>query len=128
MEGISTGLSIFLTVAGASAAAAFYKAAFGAAELQCHPMSGGRLSYKLAIGGNVFYIGDEEPEFGNLRPGNAEAASSRIILETRNADVMYENALRNGAVAICPMTTEDDWRIGKLRDPFGHVWEIGYQL
>ncbi|RYG27964.1 MAG: VOC family protein, partial [Chitinophagaceae bacterium] len=45
-----------------------------------------------------------------------------------NADVYYEQAIEGGAEAICPMTTEEDWRIGILKDPFGHTWEIGYPL
>ncbi|RDC62486.1 VOC family protein [Adhaeribacter pallidiroseus] len=39
-----------------------------------------------------------------------------------------EKAIKLGATEICPMTTEEDWRIGKLKDPFGHIWEIGYTL
>lgn len=52
----------------------------------------------------------------------------RIILETQKADEIFENALKFGATAICQITNEEDWRIGKLKDPFGHIWEIGYPL
>lgn len=52
----------------------------------------------------------------------------RIVLQTKNADELFEKAIKFGATQICPMTTEKAWRIGKLKDPFGHVWEIGYVL
>jgi len=41
---------------------------------------------------------------------------------------LFERAIRFGAIEMCPMATEEDWRIGKLKDPFGHIWEIGFTL
>ena len=87
-----------------------------------------KLSSIIEIDKAEFYVGDEEPNNGNLSPDRSLNSPVRIILQTNNADKLYEQAVRLGAEEICPMTTEDDWRIGKLKDPFGHVWEIGYKL
>jgi PhnB protein len=82
----------------------------------------------IEIESAVFYVSDEEPCNGNLNPDLKSNNPIRIILETKNADEIFQKALKFGAAEICPMTTEEDWRIGKLKDPFGHIWEIGYIL
>ncbi len=87
-----------------------------------------KLSSIIEIDKAEFYVGDEEPDNGNLSPDQNSINPIRIILQTKNADELFEKALKFGATQICPMTTEDDGRIGKLKDPFGHIWEIGYPL
>lgn len=91
-------------------------------------MPGGKLTSKISIEGAEFWVGDEEPQFGNVSPGLTSNSPVRIILKTKHADELFEMAIKFGATQICPMTTEDEWRIGKLKDPFGHTWEIGYTL
>lgn len=92
-------------------------------------MENHKISSVLEIEKAQFYLSDEEPQNGNISPDlQSKSSSIRIILETKKADELFEKALKYGAVAICPMTTEEDWRIGKLKDPFGHVWELGYIL
>jgi PhnB protein len=127
-EKSNTTLRPFLTVKNGKAAVAFYIAAFGATEISRFERPDEGLHSLLRIEGADFWVGDEEPQFGNISPEPHSNSSIRMILETQNADVLFENAIKLGATQICPMTTEDDWRIGKLRDPFGHIWEIGYTL
>jgi PhnB protein len=121
-------LTPFLTVNNGKKAVAFYTAAFGAVEEKRFELSGDKLSSKMIIANVPFYVADEEIENGNIAPDMSSAASVRLVLQTNEADVLFEKALQLGATAICPMTTEEDWRIGKLKDPFGHIWEIGYTL
>lgn len=52
----------------------------------------------------------------------------RLILTVEDADASYDKAIAAGAKAVCPVRDEHAWRIGKLQDPFGHVWEIGKPL
>ncbi|RYE25300.1 MAG: VOC family protein [Sphingobacteriales bacterium] len=119
----------FLTVGNCAEAIKFYVSALQATEVSRYDMANGKIGATLNIEGAEFYVSDEEPEFGNVSPVVAASVQSvRIILTTPNADNIFENALAHGATQICAMTTEEDWRIGKLRDPFGHVWEIGYML
>ena len=123
-----TTITPFLTVSNGKEAVDFYISAFKAIEEVRYDLSDGKLTSKISIEGAQFWIGDEEPEFGNLSPDLKSGSPVRIILQTKNADELFEMALKFGATEICPMTTESDWRIGKLRDPFGHIWEIGYTL
>ena len=118
----------FLNVRNARAAVDFYVAGFGATVSGLHDTEGERLTCQVEIGEARFWVGDEEPEYSNLSPQSGGGNSIRMIIETEDADVLYERAIRAGAVEICPMTTEEEWRIGKLRDPFGRVWEIGHML
>jgi PhnB protein len=118
----------FLTVNNAQKAVEFYIAAFGAVETARFEMPDDKISSVIEIQKAEFYVGDEEPENGNLSPDKTSNNPVRIILQTQSADELFENALKCGATEICKMTTEDNWRIGKLKDPFGHIWEIGYTL
>lgn len=121
-------LKPFLTVNNGQKAVEFYISAFEAIETKRFEMPDQKLSSVLEIEGAEFYVGDEELHNGNLPPDLNSNSPVRIILHTKNADKLFEKALKFGAIEICPMTTEDDWRIGKLKDPFGHIWEIGYIL
>lgn len=123
-----TTIKPFLTVANGKEAVKFYTSAFGAVETKRFEMPDDKISSVIEIGKAGFYVGDEEPHNGNISPGEKSSNSIRIILHTKNADELFEKAITLGATEICPMTTEKDWRIGKLKDPFGHTWEIGYTL
>lgn len=116
----------FLTVNDGLKAVKFYTDAFGAVESKRFEADNNKISSVLQIEGAEFYLSDETPCDGSENP--AFNTLIRIILETKNADQIFENALKFGAIQICPMVTEEDWRIGKLKDPFGHIWEIGYEL
>ncbi|GAB3894853.1 hypothetical protein GCM10028803_10470 [Larkinella knui] len=118
----------FLTVNNGKNAVDFYVSAWGAVETERFDRPDAKLTSKITIGGAEFWVGDEEPEFGNVSPDQRSNSPVRMIFQTKQADELFEKALTLGATEICPMTTETDWRIGKLKDPFGHIWEIGYTL
>ncbi|MBX2915520.1 MAG: VOC family protein [Cyclobacteriaceae bacterium] len=123
-----TTVKPFLTVNNGRRAIEFYTKAFGANETKRFSMPENKISSVIEIEKAEFYVGDEEPHNGNLSPDQNSGSPVRIILQTKNADQLFEKATALGAIVICPMTTEEDWRIGKLKDPFGHIWEIGYPL
>ena len=127
---LNTAITIkpFLTVNDGKKALDFYVSAFSASVKTKYELPNGKLSAELSIENASFFIGDEEPEFGNLSPNAEHNNPVRLILTTRDADALFDQALKFGATAICPMTTEEEWRIGKIKDPFGHIWEIGYVL
>ena len=128
IENTTTTVTPFLTVSDAKNALNFYLAAFDAIEIKRYNMPDEKQKSIISIDGAEFFVGDEEPQFGNFGPDIKSNNPVRIILKTKRADEFFEQALNFGATQICPMTTEDMWRIGKLRDPFGHTWEIGYIL
>lgn len=123
-----TTITPFLVVKNGAKAVEFYMTAFGAQELARGDMSGGRLVSKIAIEGAELWVGDEEPEFDNFSPDTIGGSAVRIVLTVSDPDPIFKRALEAGATEICPVTTEESWRIGKLTDPFGHIWEIGCPL
>ncbi|WDF61728.1 VOC family protein [Flavobacterium sp. KACC 22758] len=118
----------FLTVNNGIKAVEFYIEAFGAVESQRFELENNKISSVIQIEDSEFYLSDEEACDGSQIINQTHNTLIRIILETKNADKIFENAVKFGATVICPIATEEDWRIGKLKDPFGHIWEIGYPL
>ncbi len=126
--GITTAITPFLTVKDGAKAIEFYTTGLGAAEIARYSRPDGKLTAKLAIEGAEFWVGDEEPEFDNCAPETIGGSPVRITLTISDPDTVFTRALKAGAIQICPVTTEESWKIGKLADPFGHIWEIGYPL
>lgn len=124
---IKLSVAPFLVVTDASNAAIFYETAFEAV-IQEKYTTNGRTNARIGTGNAFFWIGDEEPEYNNLSPATIGGSPVRMVLTTPDPDTIFAKALRAGATQICPVTVEDDWKIGKLKDPFGHIWEIGCPL
>jgi PhnB protein len=51
-----------------------------------------------------------------------------MILTVSDTDTFFAKALKAGASEVFPVGEEHGWRLGRLVDPFGLHWEIGYQL
>jgi len=51
-----------------------------------------------------------------------------MILTVADPDAVFERALIAGATEVFPVGEEHGWRLGRVADPFGLHWEIGYQL
>ena len=92
-----TTVKPFLTVSNGKKAVEFYISAFGAIEKRRFEMPNERLSSIIAIEEAEFYVGDEEPDYGNLSPDEGSNSAVRIILQTKNADKLFEQALKFGA-------------------------------
>lgn len=125
---ITTTITPFLTVSSARKAFEFYIKAFGAVVSEQEALSNGGLTGRVTIDSAAFWVGDEEPEFGNIAPDAARGAGVRMILIVDRPEDIFSGALAAGAREICPVVMEESWKIGKLVDPFGHVWEIGHPL
>jgi PhnB protein len=123
-----TTITPFLVVKSGAKAVDFYVAAFGAQELARYDMPDGKLTSRISIEGAELFLGDEESEFNNLSPDTIGGSAVRIVLTVADPDTIFTRALEAGATQICPVTTEESWKIGKLVDPFGHIWEIGHPL
>jgi len=83
---------------------------------------------RLAIDGAEFWVGDESPEHFNFSPETLKGATVRIILVVADPDAVFARARAAGAEEVYPVGEEHGWRIGRVRDPFGHHWEIGREL
>ena len=125
-----TGVSAQLSVRRGREAVEFYKAAFGAVEVY---RVGGTDAHEavvaqLAVGETTFWVADESPPHGNLSPESLEGTSVRLLLVSDDPQAVCEQALALGAVEVSPVAEEHHWLLGRIRDPFGHLWEIGRPL
>jgi len=127
-SGNPTTIVPFLIVKNGVQAVTVYTNAFGAKELARYERPEGKLTSRMVIDDAEFCVGDEEPEFDHLSPDTIGGTAVRIVLTVPNPESVFSNAVEAGAIQICPVTTEEFWKIGKLKDPFGHIWEIGHPL
>jgi len=120
-----TGVAPWILVRDAGEALAFYRAAFGAVDIERHQDGAGVLQVaQLWIGGADFWIQTDT----DVDPEAAGSPPVHMILSVDEPDIVFARALAAGAREINPMDDAYGWRIGKIADPFGHVWEIGRPL
>lgn len=124
-----TTLEPFLNVSNGPEAIAFYKSAFGANVLFLIPPETGSTIAQLEIAGATFWLADESPDHQNPSPDTLRGSTVRLILTVDDPDTLFNQALAAGAAVVWPIEDQDyGWRIGRVRDPFGHHWEIGKPL
>lgn len=100
----------------------FYKTAFGAVEL--YRVDGGGVG-QLAVNGAEFWVAEESPEHLNFSPESLGGCSVRMLLLVEDPQAMQARAVKAGATEVVPVAEAYGWRLGRVRDPFGHHWEIG---
>jgi PhnB protein len=83
---------------------------------------------QLSAGGATFWVADESPGRGHLSPESAGGSTVRLLLVVRDPDAVVARAVAAGAAEESPVGEEHGWRLGRLRDPFGHRWEVGHPL
>lgn len=120
-------LTPMLSVRHGKQAIAFYKAAFHATELYHLESPDGAVVSRLSIVGAEFWLSEESPEHGNFSPETLNGSTTRIILTVPDPDVVVAQAIAAGAQEVFPVADEHGWRLGRVLDPFGHHWEIGYE-
>lgn len=123
-------ISAHIILGGADRAAAFYRDAFGAEEIERIPTPDGRLmSVQLRLGDSVLHVADEFPEMGVLGPKSIGGTPVVLALEVADAEAVFARALTAGAKVRQPLQ-DAFWgdRHGQLEDPFGHRWNIMQHL
>ena len=126
---ISTSISPWLSVVNCIRAVDFYKSAFGAIEAYRMESPDGILQVaKLSVDGAEFWLGEVSSVDDNLGSESPGRASVRMILTVTDPDVLFDQALKAGAIEVFPVGEEYGWRLGRLIDPFGFHWEIGRPL
>lgn len=125
-EGFRT-ITPHLIIKDAGKAIDFYKKAFGAEEVMCMrgPGGNGVMHAEIKIGDSYLMIADEFPDFGCLGPKSIGGSPVTVHLYVKDADAVYNQAVKAGATATMPLT-DMFWgdRYGKLADPFGHHWSV----
>lgn len=116
-----------LWVERASAAVAFYQAAFGATVM--HQVGDGDdIVSQLSVDGAEFWVAEADPSMRRLDPRAIDGTTSRTLLVIADPDHLIRRAVDAGATEISPVGDEHGWRLGRITDPFGHEWEIGHPL
>jgi PhnB protein len=119
-----TSIQPELWVDRADEAVAFYKAAFGARVL--HSVGEGEdIVAQLSVGDAAFWVSSAGPGIGRFSPLAIGGATSRTLLVTNDPERFIRGAVDAGAAEVSPVSDEHGWRLGRIRDPFGHDWEIG---
>jgi PhnB protein len=122
-----TSIQPELWVEGASAAVAFYQAAFDAVVL--HRVGhGDDIVAQLAVGTAQFWVTEASSSRQRFSPRAIGGTTSRTLLVVDDPDAVLDHAVRAGANEIAPVGEEHGWRMGRIVDPFGHEWEIGRPL
>src|SRR5919198_926560 len=113
-----------LWVDRAADAVAFYETAFGAAVL--HRVGEGQdIVAQLAVGEAAFWVASASSAIGRFSPAAIEGATSRTLLLVEHPEAVVRQAVIAGASELMPVGDQHGWRLGRVRDPFGHEWEIG---
>ncbi len=108
----------------------FYKRAFGAVEL--YRVGGtdenAAVVSQLGVADSSFWVADESPEHANFSPETVGGSTTRMLLIVEDPEAAVAQAVAAGATLVYPVTEEHRWRLGRIKDPFGHHWEIGKPL
>jgi PhnB protein len=104
-------------------AVSFYERAFGAETLLLLENEKGVVA-RMKVDAAEFWLADESPEHRNVSPETTGAVTTRLILMTADPDALFARAIAAGAEFVCAMTDDHGWRVGAVRDFFGHHWEM----
>jgi len=125
---ITPSIAPWLSAPSAAKAIAFYTSAFEAKEVYRHADPSGGAVVKLSINGAEFWLSQDSPDQSPSTPDPIGGGSIRMILTVPNPDAIFAQAIAAGATEIFPVGEEHGWRLGRLADPFGLHWEVGYQI
>ena len=124
---VVSGIQPELWVDGASAAVAFYVAAFNARVLH-RVGDGDDIVVQLAVGDAVFWVVSANARVNRFSPKAIGGTTSRTLLVVDDPDPVVDQAAASGAIVTSQVGSEHGWRLGRIVDPFGHEWEIGTPL
>jgi PhnB protein len=127
---MTTTVVPYLCVKGAAAAIDFYKRAFGANEVMRLTEPSGRIGHaEVRINEARIMLADEFPEYDILSPLSRGGSPVSISLEVDDADAVVAQAAKAGATVLQKVADQfyGD-RSGKIRDPFGHTWQVSTRI
>lgn len=116
----------YLYLSDAARAIEFYKSVFGATEIMRMDAPGGKIGHaEIKIGDSHVMLADECPDMDARSPQSCGGSPVGLLLYIENVDAVAEQAVAAGAKLLSPL--EDKFygdRMGKIEDPFGHIWAI----
>jgi PhnB protein len=120
-------ITVALTASDATAAIAFYKAAFGAQD-KGTPMTrpDGKVEHaELTFGDSILMLTDENPEKGGTSATTLGGSPVTVHIYTADVDVGFATATGAGGKETMPLTVMP-WgdKYGMLVDPVGFPWSM----
>ena len=123
-------LTPLLVVRDAASAIAFYVQALRAKEMSryLHPTKNTISHADLVLGGANLSVTEEARAWNSDAPPSL--GGSPVVLQLRVDDVeaVFERMCRAGATVIFPLQEFAGDRLGRVRDPFGHLWILSERL
>jgi PhnB protein len=120
----------YLYMSDATRAIEFYKEVFGATELFRMDAPGGKIGHaEIMIGDSHVMLSDECTETDERSPQTVGGSPVGLLLYVEDVDAIAGRAVAAGAKLLEPL--EDKFygdRMGKLVDPFGHIWAIATHM
>jgi PhnB protein len=118
-----------LWVPDAAAAIAFYQEALGAeVEHRVGAPDDPDGIAQLSVEGARFWVSSASDALGRLSPEAIGGATARFLLVVEDPRRVAHAAVTAGATEASAVAEEHGWLVGRIRDPFGHEWEIGRPL
>jgi PhnB protein len=127
-ESLRYSLAPWFSVSDVRKGIQFYKSAFDAQEVYRFEDPGGGVVVRLSVSGNEFWLSAESAAPSDPDAQPLGGGTIRLILTVPDPDAVFARALQAGATEVFPVGEEHGWRLGRLIDPFGLHWEIGYEL
>jgi len=118
-----------LWVENTAVAIDFYERAFGAAVE--HRVGGPRDPdgvAALSIAGARFWVSASSEAMGRFSASAIGGATRRTLLVLEDPRAATERFRAAGGTLLSEVGLEHGWLLGRVRDPFGHEWEIGRPL
>ena len=119
-------LNPYLFVDNADAAIAWYRAHLGAVEkLRVSSPDGSAVIHCILHLGDAVLMLSEATREWNAAPEPDGPSSANLMLYVEDVDATQAVCVANGATEL--MAVGDKFwgeRMGKIRDPFGHVWNL----
>ena len=129
MTGPHAHLEPELWVDDTAAAIVFYGRAFGAQTV--HRVGGPADAdgvAQLRVGDARFWVSGTSEAMGRFSPISIAGTTGRVLLVVDDPRAVVAAVIAHGGVLISPVVSEHGWLLGRVRDPFGHEWEIGHPL
>src|SRR3954452_9637595 len=111
----------------AGEAVAFYEAGFAAKVLH-RVGEGDDTVAQLAVGDAPFWVAAASGAMKRFSPQTIGGATARMLIVVDDPEAVVGQAVAAGATLLSRVDDEHGWPIGRIRDPFGHEWEIGAPL
>jgi PhnB protein len=125
-----TSVAPYLVVHDAARAIEFYTRAFEAEECARMATPDGRIAHaELKIGDTIVRLCDNLPQFDGRAPKDLGGTTVEIFLFVEDVDAVVRRAGAAGAT-IKAQPENQYWgdRLGRVLDPFGHVWLIASRV